>query len=99
MSDDTITLTLRVEGETTIEVDRAEYEQAKADGEVDQMLDVYLSDLSGRKTVVEPDGREYNPRDEPHGPAAADDTDLRATGSPGLSPAPGVGPTGGGAGG
>lgn len=63
-----ITLTLRVEGETTIEVDRAEYEQAKRDGQVDHYLDHDLSDLDGTNWVIEPDGRSYNPSSQPHGP-------------------------------
>lgn len=61
-TDDTITLTLRVEGEIRVDVNRAEYEQAKQDGDAD------LSDLDGENTVIEPDGRSYNPHDEPHGP-------------------------------
>jgi hypothetical protein len=65
---ETITLILRRSAETTVEVDRAEYEQAKRDGEVDHFLDVYLSDLDGTSYVIEPDGREYAPFDEPHGP-------------------------------
>lgn len=67
-TDQTITLTLRRHAETTVEVDRAEYEQAKRDGEVDHFLDVYMSDLDGTSYVVEPDGTEYSPFDEPHGP-------------------------------
>lgn len=63
----TITLTLRVEGETTIEVDRAEYEAAKRDGEVDHFLDPYLSDLDSASTVIEPDGTEYDPHHDRHG--------------------------------
>lgn len=65
---DKITLTLRVEGETTIEVDRAEYEQAKQAGKVDHYLDHDLSDLDGETTVIEPDGRTYHPGSQPYGP-------------------------------
>lgn len=67
---DTITLTIRVEGEATIEVDRARYEQAKRDGRVDHFLDIYLSSLGSDHTVVEPGGAGYNPDLQPHGPEA-----------------------------
>lgn len=51
-----ITLRLIVEGETTVTVDRDEYEVAKKDGTVDLMLDTYISDVGTETTVVEPDG-------------------------------------------
>lgn len=70
-TDEKITLTLRVSGETTVQVDRDEYEEAKRSGEVDHFLDPYLSNLDGENTVIEPDGRVYDPFDEPHGPAEA----------------------------
>jgi hypothetical protein len=68
MADETITLTLRVSGETKVKVDRAEYEQAKRDGKVDHFLDVHLCNIGGTNTVVEPDGRAYNPHEQWHGP-------------------------------
>lgn len=52
---DTITLRLIVEGEDTVEIDRAVYEAAKAAGQVDQLLDAYISDVETETTVVEPD--------------------------------------------
>lgn len=63
-----ITLTLRVEGEERITVNRAAYEAAKRTGEVDHFLDPYLSDLDGVNVVIEPDGTEYDPASERHGP-------------------------------
>jgi hypothetical protein len=96
---DTITLTLRVEGETTVEVDRAEYEAAKQAGEVDHFLDHDLSDLDGRNTVIEPDGRSYNPHSEPHGPGDAPVTAPHVPSTSTGGPAVARGATGGGAGG
>lgn len=90
---DMITLTLRVGGETTIEVDRAEYGQAKTDGEADQFLDVYLSDVDTRSTVIEPDGREYEPFTNPHGPGPVVDEPA-----PSGPPVPGPPVVGGGGG-
>jgi len=58
---DTITLTIEQTGRTDIVVDRAEYEAAKASGELDQFLDVYVSDMECDTTVVEPDGTEIDP--------------------------------------
>ena len=57
---DTITLRLIEHGEDTVEVDRAEYEAAKAAGELDQFLDVYTSDVDTRMVVIEPDGIEFD---------------------------------------
>ena len=57
---DTITLKLVERGEMTIDVDRAEYEQAKAAGELDHYLDTWASDIDSTTTVVEPDGTEIN---------------------------------------
>jgi hypothetical protein len=62
-----IGLRLILTGATSIEVDRAEYEQAKADGEVDQFLDHELSDLDGTNIVIEPDGRSYDPISDAYG--------------------------------
>lgn len=70
-----ITLTIRIEGEMAITVNRAEYEAAKAAGEVDHFLDTDLSDFDGRNVVTEPDGRSYNPHEQPHGPTG----DLEST--------------------
>jgi hypothetical protein len=69
---DTIDLVIRVHGERRITVDRAEYEAAKASGDVDDFLDVYLSNLDAANTVIEPDGRSYNPHDQPNGPTPAE---------------------------
>lgn len=58
---DTITLRLVEHGEDEVEVDRAEYEAAKAAGELDQFLDPYASDIRETSTkVIEPDGTEIN---------------------------------------
>jgi hypothetical protein len=54
--DDTIKLHLMANGFADVEVDRAEYESAKAAGELDQMLDVYVSDIDTDVVVEEPDG-------------------------------------------
>jgi hypothetical protein len=61
MSDETIILTAERTSSAEITVNRAEYEQAKADGTVDHLLDVYLSDMDGETTITEPDGTIYNP--------------------------------------
>jgi len=53
---DTITLRLVADGFTDVTVDLAEYETAKAAGELDQMLDVYTSDIDPEVAVYEPDG-------------------------------------------
>ena len=59
--DDTITLTIRVVGEATVTLDRANYDAAKAEGRLDRYLDRFMSDLDGESTVTEPDGRSYAP--------------------------------------
>jgi hypothetical protein len=58
---ETITLRLVERGELTVEVDKAEYEQAKADDTLDDFLDVYASDIGSDWWVVEPDGAEVHP--------------------------------------
>ncbi|GAA0719354.1 hypothetical protein Drose_05680 [Dactylosporangium roseum] len=57
MSDDTITLTIEQHGTTTVTVNRAEYEQAKADGTVDHLLDHAISDMDCDVTITEPGGQ------------------------------------------
>ena len=49
-------LTLRESGQTEVEVDEAEYRQALADGDVDQLLDAYASDIDSEIEIIEPDG-------------------------------------------
>jgi hypothetical protein len=61
MPDDTITLQAERSSSTTITVNRAEYEQAKAENRVDHLLDVYLSDMDDETTITEPDGTIYDP--------------------------------------
>lgn len=56
-----IKLWLSVEGTEEIEVDRAEYEAAKAAGELDQWIDVYISDVETDGRIIEPDGTVVNP--------------------------------------
>jgi hypothetical protein len=70
--DETIDLTVRIVGEWTITVDRAGYEAAKDAGAVDDFLDAELSNLNGENIIVEPDGRSYNPFQQPAGPPPAD---------------------------
>lgn len=60
-SPETITLKAERTSETTIVVARTEYEQAKAAGTVDRLLDVYLSDMGSETTITEPDGTTYDP--------------------------------------
>jgi hypothetical protein len=64
MTDETITLKIESYGETTVTVNRAEYEQAKADGRLDHLLDTYVSDMEHDVTVTEPDGTEFDPYGE-----------------------------------
>ena len=52
MSDETVTLTIKQYGETTVTVNRAEYEQAKADGLVDHLLDHKISDMETDTTIT-----------------------------------------------
>jgi uncharacterized protein YdbL (DUF1318 family) len=62
MPDDTITLRLESVSRRTVTVDRADYEQAKADGEVGEFLGVYMSSLDNElSSVTEPDGTTYEP--------------------------------------
>lgn len=58
---DTITLKIEQFGETSVKVDRAEYEQAKANGRLDHLLDTYISDMEHETTITEPDGTEIDP--------------------------------------
>lgn len=53
---DKIKLTIFSEGQDEIEVDREEYESAKAAGELAEYLDVYTSDIETDESVLEPDG-------------------------------------------
>lgn len=57
---ETITIRAVKQGEEEITVDRAEYEAAKADGMLDHLLDVYLSDMETNTVLIEPDGTEIN---------------------------------------
>lgn len=59
--DEKITLRLVERGESTVEVDRAEYEQAKADDDLTNFLDPYASDIDSDWWVIEPDGTEVRP--------------------------------------
>lgn len=56
--DDTIRIKLIEHGETFVVVDRHEYEAAKANGELDQFLDVYASDMETETVIVEESGAE-----------------------------------------
>lgn len=58
---ETITLEAERTSSTTITINRAEYEQAKAENRVDHLLDVYLSDMESETTITEPDGTIYDP--------------------------------------
>ncbi len=49
------------EDSTVMTVSREEYEQAKREGMLDHMLDVYLSDMDGETYVIEPDGTVVRP--------------------------------------
>lgn len=57
----TIRLTLVQSGQTTVEVDAAVYADAKANGELDRLLDTAISDMETDTTVIEPDGTRINP--------------------------------------
>lgn len=62
MTDEQITLKLESVDRRTVTVNRAEYEQAKANGEVGDFLDVYMSNLDNEaSTITEPDGSTYDP--------------------------------------
>jgi hypothetical protein len=52
----TIELRLIEHGELVVQVDGDEYEQAKRDGELDQFLDAWASDIDTSYVVVEPGG-------------------------------------------
>jgi hypothetical protein len=58
---DEIELVLKTSGTSTVKVNRAEYEAAKADGSLPWFLDVHLSNVELDSTVTEPDGSTYNP--------------------------------------
>jgi hypothetical protein len=49
-----ITIKLVSYAEREVTVDRAKYEQAKAAGELDHMLDAYASNMDEELTVIEP---------------------------------------------
>jgi len=51
-----VKLILRELGQAEVEVDEAEYCLALADGDVDQLLDVYASGIDSEIEIVEPDG-------------------------------------------
>lgn len=55
--DDEIEIKATTVGTRTFTVDRAEYEQALADDEVDDLFDVYVSDMDEQTTYTTPDGR------------------------------------------
>jgi hypothetical protein len=61
MTNSTITLELQTIGRATATVDRARYEQSKADGTLDHLLDRYLSNMDETTTVTEPDGTTFDP--------------------------------------
>jgi hypothetical protein len=48
-------------GETTIVIDRAEYEDAKRTHTLDLLLDAQLSDIDSSTVVYEPDGTKVDP--------------------------------------
>lgn len=73
MSDsDEIEIEATTVGTRTFRVDRAEYEQALADGEVDDLFDVYVSDMDEKTTYATPDGRIHA---YPSGEVIGDDVD------------------------
>jgi hypothetical protein len=61
-----VKLILRELGQAEIEVDGDEYRQALADGDIDQLLDAYASDIDSEIEIVEPDGtvRNYSTGEE-----------------------------------
>lgn len=61
MREDTVTLTIKRIGQTTVTVDRSRYEAAKAAGQLDQFLEPYVSDIDHDTTVMEPDGTPFDP--------------------------------------
>lgn len=56
-----ITLRAVEYGHRQIQVDRAEYEAAKADGMLDHLLNAWLSDVESETVVYEPDGTAVRP--------------------------------------
>lgn len=68
----TVTLAVISSGYRTIDVDSAEYQEAKAAGDLDEYLDAYLSDLDVDDLVFEPSGGSYAPSESPYGPAGWD---------------------------
>lgn len=58
MDDNTIRIKLIEHGETFVDVERHGYEAAKANGELDQFLDVYASDMETETIIVEENGAE-----------------------------------------
>lgn len=60
--DDPTKIRVRVEQyrEREFEYDRAQYEQAKADGTLYQLMDADLSDMDGPSVVIEADGTEFD---------------------------------------
>lgn len=54
MSDDTITIIIEKCGETTVTLNRAEYEAAKAAGQLALLLDPEVSDIDCQVTITEP---------------------------------------------
>ncbi len=58
---DTITLKAVEHGESTIVIDRAEYEDAKRTHTLDLLLDAHLSDMDSSTVVFEPDGTKVDP--------------------------------------
>jgi len=63
----------------TFRVDRAEYEQALADDELDYLFDSYVSDMDEETTYTTPDGRVH---EYPSGEVIAEDhvIEVRETG-------------------
>lgn len=55
--DDEIEIKATTVGTRTFTVNRAEYEQALADDQVDDLFDVYVSDMDEQTTYTTPDGR------------------------------------------
>lgn len=58
---ETIRLRLVERGAYEVDVDRAEYEQAKADDRLDHLLDMQMSNIPTDSWIIEPDGTEVHP--------------------------------------
>jgi hypothetical protein len=56
-----ITLRAVEYGHRKIQIDRAEYESAKADDMLDHLLDAWLSDVESETVIYEPDGTAVRP--------------------------------------